>query len=86
MDRFGYKNMFHSLSGNKIHHLDNILTSEPSIHDLFDRLDIWFEPTVSIMLFSPYRGLLGLKEQHEYGIAVIHPPALDRWTILAHVA
>ena len=55
MDRFGYADITDNVNGDKIHRLDNILTLDPGMHDHFDRLKIWFERTVSILLFSLYR-------------------------------
>ncbi|KAF9220130.1 hypothetical protein BS17DRAFT_787934, partial [Gyrodon lividus] len=47
MDRFGYKHIPSDLNGANIHRLENILTLESNIHNSFDRLNLWFEPTVS---------------------------------------
>ncbi|KAF9220142.1 hypothetical protein BS17DRAFT_739680 [Gyrodon lividus] len=45
MDRFGYKHLPSDLNGANIHRLENILTLESNIHNSFDRLNLWFEPT-----------------------------------------
>lgn len=55
MEQFGYKNIFHDLNGDKIHRLDSVLTLDANVHIFFDRLEIWFEPAVRILLFSLYR-------------------------------
>ena len=55
MERFGYKDVVDNLDGHKIHRLDNIFTLDFGIRDLFNRLAIWFERTVSILLFALYR-------------------------------
>ena len=55
MARFGYQDIIDNFNGDKIHRLDDILTLDHNIHDLFHRLKIWFERTVSILLFSLYR-------------------------------
>jgi hypothetical protein len=33
--------------GKKIHTLDNLLTLDPSFHNWFDSLELWFEEVVS---------------------------------------
>lgn len=55
MDRFGYKQIPSNLNGNKIHRLENVLTLDIGVHSLFDRLKLWFEPTVSNSLCDVHR-------------------------------
>jgi hypothetical protein len=50
LKRFGYN--VESLNGPKVHSLFNVMTMERNVHDWFDRLDVWFEETVSVMLVS----------------------------------
>lgn len=46
LSRFGYDiNAFH---GSGIHSLRNVMTLEFNVHEAFDRLDLWFEATVSL--------------------------------------
>ncbi|KAK0207733.1 hypothetical protein IW262DRAFT_1281698, partial [Armillaria fumosa] len=40
---FGYD--IQKLNGDKVHSLFNVMTLEHNVHDLFDRLKIWFEKT-----------------------------------------
>jgi hypothetical protein len=47
-----------SLNGCDIHRLENIITMDNNKHDMFDRLLIWFEATVSR---SPQSGKVGLE-------------------------
>lgn len=46
LKRFGYD--VESLNGAKVHSLFNIMTMEHNVHDSFDRLELWFERTVSV--------------------------------------
>jgi len=39
--------MFQELNGKGIHKLQNVLTLHSDLHDLFDTLQLWLEPTVS---------------------------------------
>ena len=48
LKRFGYN--IDNLNGPKVHSLYNTMTMEKNMHDNFDRLEIWFEPTVSITI------------------------------------
>ena len=47
MERFGQGHVLNGLNGPGIHRLQNVMTLDTGIHQLFDRLDIWLEPTVS---------------------------------------
>jgi hypothetical protein len=47
-----------SFNGEKVHSLTNVMTMEKSIHDAFDRLDLYFEATVSWVLHSPNQALI----------------------------
>ncbi|KAI9440706.1 hypothetical protein H4582DRAFT_1938896 [Lactarius indigo] len=40
---FGYKDLPESLKRSGIHGLDNVMTLDPSCHDWFDSLLLWFE-------------------------------------------
>ena len=48
---FGYKDIAENLNGKGVHHLENILTLDMVVHESFDNLRLWFEPTVGILLF-----------------------------------
>jgi hypothetical protein len=48
---FGYEGLPERLNGDGIHSLDNVMTLDPTIHDWFDRLEIWFEAVVSDFKF-----------------------------------
>jgi hypothetical protein len=52
LERFGYN--VQNLNGSKVHSLHNVMTMEKNAHDWFDRLEMWFERTVSaaFILFS----------------------------------
>lgn len=50
LKRFGYD--VESLNGPKVHSLYNVMTMERNVHDWFDRLDMWFEETVSVVLLT----------------------------------
>jgi hypothetical protein len=58
MDRFGYRHIPFDLNGNNIHCLENILTLDIGVHSLFDELKLWFEPTVSNLLFYVHHILI----------------------------
>ncbi|KAF9230563.1 hypothetical protein BU15DRAFT_91086 [Melanogaster broomeanus] len=45
MTRFGYKYLPQELNGNNIHRLQNILTLNDTMHEQFNTLKLWFEPT-----------------------------------------
>ncbi|KAI6012252.1 hypothetical protein EDC04DRAFT_2905058 [Pisolithus marmoratus] len=45
LDRFGYSSLQEELNGPNIHRLENVITMEPSLHHLFDSLQIWFTET-----------------------------------------
>ncbi|KIO25599.1 hypothetical protein M407DRAFT_75508 [Tulasnella calospora MUT 4182] len=46
VERFGQVNMItESLNGPNIHRVENVLTMVHSAHDLFDKLQLWFEAT-----------------------------------------
>ena len=49
---FGYEDLPEKLNGAGIHGLDNIMTLDPSIHNWFDGLQLWFEAVVSGLRFS----------------------------------
>ncbi|KAF9491642.1 hypothetical protein BDN71DRAFT_1397947 [Pleurotus eryngii] len=55
LKRFGYP--VETLNGTGVHSLVNIMTLQSDVHDLFDRLQLWLEATVSILL-SPRQNLL----------------------------
>ena len=44
---FGYN--VDNLNGTKVHSLFNVITMEKNVHDLFDRLELWFEKTVGVL-------------------------------------
>jgi hypothetical protein len=46
LKRFGYD--VEKLNGPKVHSLYNVMTLDKNIHDWFDRLEVWFEKTVSV--------------------------------------
>jgi hypothetical protein len=50
LKRFGYD--VDNLNGSKVHSLFNVMTMQRDVHDWFDRLDIWFEETVSVVLVT----------------------------------
>jgi hypothetical protein len=54
LQRFGYD--IEKLNGAMVHSLPNIMTMEKDIHDRFDRLQVWFEATVSLS-FVVHRSL-----------------------------
>ncbi|TBU52839.1 hypothetical protein BD310DRAFT_831335 [Dichomitus squalens] len=47
LKRFGYKDVYNELTADtsktNLHRLENIMTLEYSIHDLFDKMSLWFE-------------------------------------------
>ncbi|KAF9240960.1 hypothetical protein BU15DRAFT_87516 [Melanogaster broomeanus] len=45
MTRFGYGDLPQKLNGSNIHSLENILTLDGNMHEYFDTLKLWFEPT-----------------------------------------
>lgn len=45
-DTFGYKPHLDELNGLNIHRLENVITLDPNVHDLFNRLSLWLVPTV----------------------------------------
>jgi hypothetical protein len=47
LKRFGYA--VDNLNGDKVHSLFNVMTMQKDVHDWFDRLEIWFEATVSVI-------------------------------------
>lgn len=47
MERFGQVLGVDELNGAAIHRIENVMTMERGLHDLFDTLGIWFEATVS---------------------------------------
>ncbi|KAH7876598.1 uncharacterized protein C8R40DRAFT_1042116 [Lentinula edodes] len=61
-DRFGVQ--FDKLNEGNIHSLWNVMTLVQPIHDSFDRLELWFEATVSILLYA----LTVFSSFHEYFI------------------
>lgn len=44
LERFGYD--ISKLDGKKVHSMYNVMTLLASVHDYFDQLKLWFEPTV----------------------------------------
>ena len=46
LQRFRYD--ISTFNGEKVHSLTNVITMQKDIHDLFDRLLLYFEPTVSL--------------------------------------
>jgi len=46
LKRFGYN--VENLNGPKVHSLFNVMTMEHNVHDLFYRLYLWLEATVSV--------------------------------------
>lgn len=48
LKRFGYD--VERLNGQEVHSLPNVMTMQKDVHDYFDRLDMWFENTVSVTL------------------------------------
>ncbi|KAK0194124.1 hypothetical protein F5146DRAFT_1101836 [Armillaria mellea] len=59
---FGYDAV--QLNGAKIHFLCNVMTMEFNVHDWLDRLEIWFEKTVPVLLIP----LLSRMSQNRYKI------------------
>jgi hypothetical protein len=47
MSRMGNFDVLEELNGTKVHRLENILTLQLDVHQFFDGLVLWFEPTVS---------------------------------------
>ena len=47
---FGYQDIYNELGspGSNPHRLENIMTLGSVFHDFFDRLELWFETTVSL--------------------------------------
>lgn len=43
---FGYEELPERLKGNVIRSLDNVMTLDLSVHNWFDRLELWFEAVV----------------------------------------
>jgi hypothetical protein len=48
LNRFRYD--ISTFNGEKAHSLTNVITMEKTIHDLFDRLELYFEATVRLGL------------------------------------
>lgn len=48
LQRFGYD--AESIHGKKVHSLYNVMTMELNSHELFNRLDLWFEEMVNTLL------------------------------------
>lgn len=46
LKRFGYD--VENLNGPEMHSLCNVMTLQKDVHEYFDRLEIWFEETVSV--------------------------------------
>jgi hypothetical protein len=46
LKHFGYD--VENLNGPKVHSLCNVMTMQYDAHDMFDRLHLWFEATVSV--------------------------------------
>lgn len=49
--QFGYEDVFEEFGGSQsnAHRLENIVTLEPTLHDFFDNLELWFEATVGLV-------------------------------------
>ncbi|KAK0460092.1 uncharacterized protein EV420DRAFT_1747063 [Desarmillaria tabescens] len=45
IEHFGFPKILQELEGEKIHRLENVLTLEYDLHDHFDDLTLWLEPT-----------------------------------------
>ncbi|TFK56318.1 hypothetical protein OE88DRAFT_1658 [Heliocybe sulcata] len=45
LEAFGHGSIKEALNRKNIHHLDNILTVDPTVHIAFDQLWLWFEAT-----------------------------------------
>ncbi|KAH8919308.1 hypothetical protein BT69DRAFT_1284910 [Atractiella rhizophila] len=52
MDRFGLSEIRRELEGQKIHRLSNILTLDSALHDLFDNLQLWLQPTAESNVYN----------------------------------
>jgi hypothetical protein len=50
LQQFGYD--VETLTGEKVHSLFNVMTMQVDVRDRFDRLELWFEATVSILYLS----------------------------------
>lgn len=48
MERFGQVLSVDELDGAKIHRIENVMTMDVGIHQLFDSLAIWLEATVTV--------------------------------------
>lgn len=48
LESFGYRGIIQALTGEKIYYLTNILTLDHQLRGWFDKLELWFEPTVRI--------------------------------------
>ena len=46
MEQMGTINVINELSGNGIHHLENVMTIEEGIYALFNKLALWFKAMV----------------------------------------
>jgi hypothetical protein len=46
LKHFGYN--IENLNGPEVHSLCNVMTMQYDVHDMFDRLHLWFETTVSV--------------------------------------
>jgi len=46
MDRFGCSNISQALNGQRIHSLENVMPLNTIVHDPFNALKLWFEPTL----------------------------------------
>lgn len=51
LEHFGYN--VDNLNGLKVHSLYNVMTMEHNMRDPFDRLGLWFEPTVGTKMIVP---------------------------------
>ena len=47
LKRFGYD--VDNLNGPQVHSLFNVMTMQHDVHDMFDRLCLWLEATVSVI-------------------------------------
>ena len=48
LQRLGYSKVLEELNGSKIHRLENLITLGYDVHMYFDKLLIWFTPTVCV--------------------------------------
>ncbi|KIJ15329.1 hypothetical protein PAXINDRAFT_114990 [Paxillus involutus ATCC 200175] len=56
LKRFGYN--VDNLNGEKVHSLFNVMTMQRDVHDLFDRLELWFEKTATPNCYNVQKTIL----------------------------